>query len=61
MITLKFASVSFALGSAGFPRLVRALVEAGGDLLASSNQSESIEQVFHAVIEANMNETREAS
>jgi ABC-2 type transport system ATP-binding protein len=44
--------VSFALGSAGFPRLVRALVEAGGDLLSCHNQSESLEQVFHAVIEA---------
>jgi hypothetical protein len=46
-------TVSFPLGSAGFPRLVRALVEAGGDLLSSSNHSESFEQVFHAVIEAN--------
>ena len=54
-------AVSFALGSAGFPRLVRALVEKGGDLLSSSNRSETFEQVFHAVIEANMNQTREAS
>jgi ABC-2 type transport system ATP-binding protein len=54
-------AVSFAIGSAGFPRLVRALVEQGGDLLSSSNQSESFEQVFHAVIEANMNQTKEAS
>lgn len=54
-------AVSFALGSAGFPRLVRALVEAGGDLISSSNRSESFEQVFHAVIEANVNKTKEAS
>lgn len=53
--------VSFALGSAGFPRLVRALVEMGGDLLSSSNNSESFEQVFHAVIKANVNQTKEAS
>lgn len=53
--------VSFALGSAGFPRLVRALVEQGGDLLSSSNHSETFEQVFHAVIEANVNQTKEAS
>ena len=46
-------TVSFPLGSAGFPRLVRALVEAGGDLLSSRNHSESFEQVFHAVIAAN--------
>jgi len=53
--------VSFALGSAGFPRLVRTLVENGGDLLSSSNHSESLEQVFHAVIEANVKQTREES
>lgn len=46
-------TVSFPLGSAGFSRLVRALVETGGDLISSNNHSESFEQVFHAVIEAN--------
>jgi ABC-type multidrug transport system ATPase subunit len=53
--------VSFALGSAGFPLLVRTLVESGGDLLSSTNHSESFEQVFHAVIGANVNQTKEVS
>ena len=54
--------VSFALGSDGFPRLVRALVEKGGDLLSSSNHAETFDQVFHAVIEAeNSQPAREAS
>ena len=53
--------VSFALRSAGFPRLVRALVEAGGDLVSSHNHSESFEKVFHAVIEADVKELRKAS
>ena len=45
-------TVSFALGSAGFAHMVRALIEAGGDLLSSSNHSDSFEDVFHAVIAA---------
>ena len=43
------------------PQVKRALVEQGGDLLSSSNHSETFEQVFHAVIEANMNQSKEAS
>jgi ABC-2 type transport system ATP-binding protein len=44
--------VSFPLGSAGFPRLVRRIVGAGGDLVSCSSRSVSFEEAFHAVVEA---------
>jgi len=54
-------TVNFPLGSEGFPRLVRALVEAGGDLLSSSDHSESFEQVFQAVIKVSAAQSTEGS
>lgn len=43
--------VSFPLGSAGFPRLVRLIVEAGGDLVSCDHRSPTFEDAFHAVVE----------
>jgi len=44
--------VNFPLGCAGFPRLVRHIVGAGGDLVSCSNRSTTFEEAFHAVVEA---------
>lgn len=44
--------VSFPLGCAGFPRLVRLIVGAGGDLVSCSSRSTTFEEAFHAVVEA---------
>ena len=43
---------SFPLGGAGFPRLVRLIVGAGGDLVSCSSRSTTFEEAFHAVVEA---------
>jgi ABC-2 type transport system ATP-binding protein len=45
--------VRFPLGSAGFARLVRLIVGAGGDLVSCSSKPATFEEAFHAVVEAN--------
>jgi ABC-2 type transport system ATP-binding protein len=44
--------VGFPEGSAGFARLVRALVQAGGDLVSCSRVTPTFEDAYHAVVEA---------
>lgn len=43
--------VSFAVGSRGFPSLVRAIVNAGGDLVSCTSSQVSLEEIFHALLE----------
>jgi len=43
--------VSFPLGSAGFPRFVRLVVEAGGDLVSCDHRAPSFEEAFHTMVE----------
>jgi len=43
--------VSFPLDSAGFPRLVRRIVEAGGELVSCTQRSATFEEAFHEVVE----------
>lgn len=42
--------VGFAPGDAGFAALIRAIVEAGGDVLAASRTEHSLEQAFHQIL-----------
>ena len=42
--------VSFPQGTDGFPRMIRSIVEAGGDVLTCTSVDASLDDVFHALI-----------
>ena len=42
--------VSFTPGGGGFARLVRAIVEFGGDVVSATSPEESLEHAFHAIL-----------
>jgi ABC-2 type transport system ATP-binding protein len=48
--------VGFPEASAGFSRLVRSLVQAGGDLVSCSRVTPTFEDAYHAVVEASESE-----
>ena len=52
--------IELPLGRECFPRLIRAVVSAGGDVLKCTSQEASFDEVFHTLIENNASETNGA-